>query len=336
MRTAVLTISTSVSRRDERGRVRARCWRELAEEAGCDVDADGGRPRRLRAHRGPPAPLRRRRLRARSSPPAARASRPTTSRRRRRARSSSARRPASPRRCAPSRCAHTPMGDAQRGVAGIARPHADRQLPRQPEGASSELFGVLAPVLAHAVADAAPRAMARRAAIELEGLARRYGERAALDDVSLTLAPRGDARRLRPQRRGQDDAAARPRHAAAPARRHASRVLGERAARARAGRSAAGSASSATSRCCTATSAARENLRFHARLHGVAGRRASSELLDARRPRPARRRPAAHLLARDGPARRGLPRRPARPRAAAARRAAREPRPGAPPSSSSR
>ena len=66
---------------------------------------------------------------------------------------------------------------------------------------------------------------------------------------------------------------------------------------------------------------ARENLRFHARLHGVrlrAHRRAAGRGRDAR----AGRRSRAHVLARDGPAHRGLPRAAARARAAAARRAA--------------
>ena len=72
---------------------------------------------------------------------------------------------------------------------------------------------------------------------------------------------------------------------------------------------------------------ARENLRFHARLHDVrvrAHRRAAGGRRDAR----ARRRPGAHVLARDGPAHRGLPRGAALAGAAAARRAARGARPG--------
>ena len=72
---------------------------------------------------------------------------------------------------------------------------------------------------------------------------------------------------------------------------------------------------------------ARENLRFHARLHDVPlrpHRRAARRGRDA----GASRRPGAHVLARDGPAHRGLPRVAARPRAAAARRAARRPGPG--------
>ena len=67
---------------------------------------------------------------------------------------------------------------------------------------------------------------------------------------------------------------------------------------------------------------ARENLRFHARLHDVPRARGSTTLLEAVGMRGARRRPRAHVLARDGPAHRGLPRRAARAGAAAARRAA--------------
>ena len=72
---------------------------------------------------------------------------------------------------------------------------------------------------------------------------------------------------------------------------------------------------------------ARENLRFHARLHDVRAERIDT-LLDAVGHARARRRSRAHVLARDGPAHRGLPRGPARAGAAAARRAARGPGPG--------
>ena len=71
---------------------------------------------------------------------------------------------------------------------------------------------------------------------------------------------------------------------------------------------------------------ARENLRFHARLHDVAPARAEA-LLDAVGMARRGGRAGAHALARDGPARGGLPRGAARARAAAARRAARQPRP---------
>ena len=78
--------------------------------------------------------------------------------------------PASPRRCAREALRHTPMGILARGVAGIAAPHADRQLPGQPEGDRRAVPG--------ARADAAPRrrdagaamVAAPPAAIELDGL----------------------------------------------------------------------------------------------------------------------------------------------------------------------
>ena len=71
----------------------------------------------------------------------------------------------------------------------------------------------------------------------------------------------------------------------------------------------------------------RENLRFHARLHGVPEERAAA-LVEQRRPARARRRPGAHAQPRHGPARRDLPGAAARAGPAAARRAARQPRPG--------
>ena len=62
---------------------------------------------------------------------------------------------------------------------------------------------------------------------------------------------------------------------------------------------------------------ARENLRFHARLHGVGFARVE-ELLEAVGMLGARRRSGAHVLARDGAAHRGLPRAAALACAAAA------------------
>ena len=90
-------------------------------------------------------------------------------------------------------------------------------------------------------------------AIELDGAEPRYGERVALSRVTRRGRGRPDARRVRGQRRRQDDAAARAGHAAAPARRDRSRA-GARAARRGGGRCAAASATWGTSRCSTATS----------------------------------------------------------------------------------
>ena len=80
---------------------------------------------------------------------------------------------------------------------------------------------------------------------------------------------------------------------------------------------------------------ARENLRFHARLHDVGAERVE-ELPRSRRARRPRRRAAADAVARHGAARRRRQGDAARPRAAAARRAAREPRSGGAASWSSR
>ncbi len=90
------------------------------------------------------------------------------------------------------------------------------------------------------------------AALEVEGLARHYGEREALSGVSLSLAGGPDARRVRPQRRRQDDAAARARDAAAPARGHRARARREPAGRG-VGGARARRACSDTSRCSTAS-----------------------------------------------------------------------------------
>ena len=72
---------------------------------------------------------------------------------------------------------------------------------------------------------------------------------------------------------------------------------------------------------------ARENLRFHARLHDVPARAGRGAARGGRHGAP-RRRAGALAVARHGPAGGDLPRAAARAGAAAARRAARQPRPG--------
>ena len=196
------------------------------------------------------------------------------------------------------------MGILSRGDLGHRRAHADRQLPRLAEGGR--------PALRRARADAAARRAARCAATRRHAPTRRaerrdrarrprraaYGERVALRDVTLRCPAGRDARGLRPQRRRQDDAAAHPRDAAAPARRRA-RACSGASCRARAGRCAGGSACSPTSRCSTATSPRARTC-------------ASTRACTASRPRGwrscssavglarARRRAGAHALARDG------------------------------------
>ena len=183
-----------------------------------------------------------------------------------------------------ARCATRRWAMLSRGVAGHRRPHADRQLPGQPEGRSASSSPCVAPVLSHAVETLAATVAADRRPLSSTGLTRRYGERVALARTSRSTLPTGrDARRLRPQRRGQVDAAARARHAAAPARGHRARAR-PRAARARAGRCAGASACSATSRCSTATS---PRARTCASTRAcTASRRARRGAARRRRPRP--------------------------------------------------
>jgi molybdenum cofactor synthesis domain-containing protein len=148
VRTAVLTISTSVSRResdDESGPLLAR----LAEEAGCDVEAMEVVPDDLaliedRLHNyvddrmalvlttggtglspDDVTPEATRAVIEREAPGIAEALRAESAR-------------------------HTPMGMLSRGVAGSADQTLIINLPGSPK-ALRELFGVLAPVLAHAV-----------------------------------------------------------------------------------------------------------------------------------------------------------------------------------------
>ncbi len=137
---------------------------------------------------------------------------------------------------------------------------------------------------------------------------------------------RPDARRLRPERRRQDDAAARACDAAASARRRACACSATRCRTTRwavRGRIGLLGHEPLLYRELTA----RENLRFHAALHGVAEERVA-ELLGAveieRRADEPLRTLSRGMVQRVAVARAAA----ARPRAAAARRAAREPRPG--------
>ena len=192
---------------------------------------------------------------------------------------------------------HTPMGILTRGVSGIAGRTLIVNFPGSPK-AIDELFPVLAPALRHAAATLEREVGASRAAIEL---ARRScaatASGPALDGVSV------DARRR--ARRSSCSARTAPasRRCCACSRRCCARTADRRA--------------------CSATSCrgegwavrgrigllghepllyrdltARENLRFHARLHGVARAARVDELLDAGRPEPARRRSASARCSR--------------------------------------
>ena len=170
-------------------------------------------------------------------------------------------------------------------------------------------------------------------ALEVEGLARRYGEREALGGVSLRLERGSDARRASaPTARARRRCCACSRRLLRP-HEGTVRVLGRQlpqeswSVRGRVGLLG-------HEPLLYSELTARENLVFHARLHGVGGRAGGPPARVAGALR-ALRRAAAAALARDGPARGGRAHGPARPRAAAARRAALEPRPGRASSSSS-
>ncbi len=149
VRTAILTVSTSVANRaseDRSGPVLAGAGRG----GGLRDRRHGGRARRLRADRGPAAPLRRPELR-----PDLHDGRDGHDARRHHARGDA--------RDHPPRGARARRGDARRvGQAHAARhPHArrrrhrrvdaDRELPRQPEARSSSSSPSSRPVLEHAV-----------------------------------------------------------------------------------------------------------------------------------------------------------------------------------------
>ena len=319
MRTAVLTISTSVSRReaeDESGPLLAR----LAEEAGCDVEAMEVVPDDFaliedRLHHYVDAGVRFIFTTGGTgmtpddiTPEATRA---VIERAGAGLRRGDARRGAAP---------HAAWGSSRAAISGIAEPHADRQLPRQPEGGRR--------AVRRAGADAAPRRATRWAASD--GRKRRplsstgssaataSGRRSTASSVAVP-AGRDAGRCSAPTARASRRCCACWRRCCA--RRAASaRVLGhalparglEGARPRRAARPRAAAA--------TATSRARENLRFHARLHGVRVR-AHRRAAGPGRPGGARRRAGARALARHGAAGGRLPRRAARARGAAARRA---------------
>ena len=150
------------------------------------------------------------------------------------------------------------------------------------------------PARTRAAGLAEPEARGRRSSSSGSRATTASGRRCS--GVSLTLRAGADAGRVRPQRRRQDDAAAHPRDAAAPAR----------------GRRCACSARACPSEAWAVRGrvgllghepllyrelSARENLRFHARLHGV-GQERVAELLEAVAMSAARGRAAAHALAR--------------------------------------
>ena len=150
------------------------------------------------------------------------------------------------------RCKHTPMGIlTPRRVRASPGSTLIVNFPGSPK-AIEQLFPVLAPTLKHVVRTLAGTRRTMRA-IELAD-ARPRATASASRSPGVTLAARGgrDARGVRRQRRRQDDAAADPGHAAAPAPRRRAGARARAAAR-RAGRCAGGSACSATSRCSTAT-----------------------------------------------------------------------------------
>ena len=108
---------------------------------------------------------------------------------------------------------------------------------------------------------------------------RHFGERTVLRDLSLQVPGGATLAVLGPQRRGQVDAAADPRDAAAPTRGRGARV---RASRCRGGgsRSAGALGLLAHDPLLYRDLSGRENLGYHARLHGVGAERVE-ELLEA-------------------------------------------------------
>ena len=270
---AVLTISDRrVARGEARGRVGGRCWRGSPRRPAPRSTAMEVVPDDCGADRGPAAPLRRRRRRARLHH---RRHRPDARRRHARgdARGDRARRARLRRGDARRVAARTRRWGCSRAASpGIARPHADRQLPRQPEGRSTQLFARRSRPTLRARRRARCSASGGRARRPLSSTGSRAATASAtaLAGVSLTrrragatlvvFGPNGAGKStllrvlatlLRPH--GGDGARARPRRC-----------------RARAGRCAGAIGLLGHEPLLYRDLTARENLRFHARLHGVA------------------------------------------------------------------
>ena len=149
---------------------------------------------------------------------------------------------------------HQPMALLTRGVSGIAGGTLIVNLPGSPR-AIDQLFPVLAPRCGTRPSRSCARAGAvttEHAAVAARGLVRRYGERAGARRTSRSSSP--------PARRSSSSAPTAPasRRCCACSRRCCARMAARRACSAttcaaRAGPCAGGSASSATTRCSTAT-----------------------------------------------------------------------------------
>ena len=170
---------------------------------------------------------------------------------------------------------HTPMGMLARGVSGIAGRTLIVNFPGNPR-AVDQLFGVVAPVLNHAAATL-DREGGRAGGHWLDGLTRRYGERVALDEVTLRVPTGATLVVFGPNGAGKSTLL---RVLATLLRPHAgsARVLGHElpgdgwAVRGRVGLLG-------HEPLVFGDLSGRENLRFHARLHRVAPARVE-ELLE--------------------------------------------------------
>ena len=168
---------------------------------------------------------------------------------------------------------HTPMGMLARGVSGIAGLALIVNFPGNPR-AVDQLFGVVAPVLNRAAATSTREVDARRPLARR--LTRRYGERVALDEVTLRVPTGATLVVFGPNGAGKSTLL---RVLATLLRLHAGsvRVLGT-SSPATAGRCAGGSGCSATSRSSSATCPGARTC-ASARLHRVAPARVE-ELLE--------------------------------------------------------